>query len=79
MEKAAFPSFTRENIKYTWTIRNYNKICITRDISICVSLHMQYVYRIGIDIHLPMGSLSFFRREIRRERERERLSVVVPE
>lgn len=40
---------------------------------------MQYVYRIGIDIHLPMGSLSFFRREIRRERERERLSVVVPE
>jgi len=28
---------------------------------------------------LPMGSLSFLRREIRRDRERERRSVVVPE
>lgn len=79
MEKAALPSFTRKIIKYTWTIRNCDKIYFTRDVSICISLHMQYVYRIGIDIHLPMGSLSFFRREIRRERERERLSVVVPE
>lgn len=79
MERATFPSFPWENIKYIWTIRNCVAIFLKTDSCICVSLHMQYVYRIGRNIHLPMGSLSFFRREIRRERERERLSVVVPE
>lgn len=29
--------------------------------------------------NIPMGSLSFLRSEIRRERDRERRSVVVPE
>lgn len=78
-EHAAFPALSWENIQYTWTIRNCVTIYLNILIYICVSLHMQYVYRIWRDIHLPMGSLSFFRREIRRERERERLSVVVPE
>lgn len=76
VERAANHSFFGENI---WTIRNCVAIFLKTDISCCISLRMQYVHGIERDIHLPMGSLSFFRREIRRERERERLSVVVPE
>lgn len=76
MERAANHSFLWENIL---TIRSWFAVFLRTAASSCISLHMHYVYRTERDIHLPMGSLSFFRREIRRERERERLSVVVPE